>query len=239
MKRFEPLLLLPLLLLHGLLYNRIGEISASRGTDFGPLLEVPMDAAVAFVPVFVIPYMFAWVFPPLLIGYLMFVTKTEPPSFRSVFLSLSVLMLACYTLWIAFPVRVGLRIDEPFLAAGGWLEQLVMFNYQQSSHWNACPSFHVAGPWFFYRIARELSPRLPRVYLGIVLAIIISTVFIRIHYLADILGGILISELVIRMVFQRLRKRHMLERISWKVTYAYSITLVAVGFAWYAYLARP
>ena len=238
MKRFEPLLLFPLLFLHGVLYNEIGEISAARGVDFGPLMDQGLDAAVPFLSAFVIPYMFAWGFPVFLIGYLMLATKTPAASFRPVFAALVVLLVTCYTLWITFPVYVGLRLDETFLAEGGWLDQLVLFNYQNSSYWNACPSFHVAGPWFLYRTAKLLYSRLPRVFLWIALAIIVSTVLIRIHYLMDIVGGLLVSELAVRLVFINLRKHHTLENLSSKTVYIYSLSVIAVGFAGYAYLAR-
>lgn len=203
MTRLDPLFPLLLLLLHGFLYNEVGEIAAARGVDFGPLVEMPIDAFIPFVPVFVIPYTLVWFFPLGLVAYLM-LARVESRGFRPMFISLVVLLLGCYALWIAFPVQVGLRLPESSLGEYGWLGKLVLFNYEGASHWNACPSFHVAGPWFLYRAARLMAPRLPALFFYLFVAIALSTVLIRIHYALDIVGGLLISELVIRTVYQPL-----------------------------------
>ena len=203
MTRLDPLFPLLLLLLHGFLYNEVGEIAAARGVDFGPLVEMPIDAFIPFVPVFVIPYTLVWFFPLGLVAYLM-LARVASRGFRPMFISLVVLLLGCYALWIAFPVQVGLRLPESSLGEYGWLGKLVLFNYEGASHWNACPSFHVAGPWFLYRAARLMAPRFPALFFYLFVAIALSTVLIRIHYALDIVGGLLISELVIRTVFQPL-----------------------------------
>jgi membrane-associated phospholipid phosphatase len=212
MKRFEPLLPLVFVILHGFLYNEIGELAAARQIDLGPVIEIPLDAWIPFVPVFVLPYIFAWFFPVGLIGYLM-VTRIEANKFRPMSVAMLVLALGSYALWIAFPVQEGLRVDESSLAAHGRLGQLVLFIYQGSSQWNSFPSFHVAGPWLIYRAARLMAPRLPRFFFWAFVAIALSTVLIRIHYAVDIVGGLLISELVIRMVFKPLYEARTQERV--------------------------
>ena len=212
MKRLEALLPLVFLILHGFLYNEIGELAAARQIDMGPVIETPLDAWIPFVPVFVLPYTFVWFFPVLVVGYLM-VMRVEADKFRPMSVALLVLALGCYALWIAFPVQVGLRVEESSLAAHGWLGKLVLFNYQGASHWNACPSFHVAGPWLLYRAARLMEPRLPRFFFWAFVAIALSTVLIRIHYAVDIVCGLVISELVIRMVFKPLYEARTRERV--------------------------
>ena len=203
MNRLSPLLPLVLLLLHGFLYNGVGKVAAARQVDFGPMLEMPWDGWIPFVPLFVIPYTLVWFYPLGLTGYLV-AARVEPRVFRSMAIALVALLVACYALWIAFPVKVGLRLDEGALAGQGWLHDLVLFNYQGASHWNACPSFHVAGPWFLYRAARLVAPRLPSFFFWLFVAIALSTVLIRIHYALDIVGGLLVSELAIRGVFHPL-----------------------------------
>ncbi|MCI5224999.1 MAG: phosphatase PAP2 family protein [Candidatus Electrothrix sp. AR4] len=84
------------------------------------------------------------------------------------------------------------------------MDEWVLRNYEVASLWNACPSFHVASPWFLYRVLRHHVPGYHPVFLFLALSIMASTVFIRIHYLADIVGGILISELIFRVILSRL-----------------------------------
>ncbi len=204
MKVFQIVLPMLLLFVHGVLYNTIGEIAAARGVDYLPWIEIPLDARVPFVPVFVLAYLLVWIFPILLIAWSVAERGVDPAFFRRLSVSLLVLMLFCYGLWILFPVCDKLRVDAAELARHGWLGDLVGFNYVRASHWNACPSFHVAGPWFLYR-AIPLASRCGRwIFLFAVLAIIASTVLIRIHYLLDIVFGILVAELVYHGMHRRL-----------------------------------
>ena len=205
----SPLLLL---FIHGSLYNRVGEIAASRGINFGLLIETPVDAHVPFVPLFVLAYLFVWFLPALLIIHLGRSTDWDPAPCGRLSVSLIALMLGCYGFWILFPVHVDLRLDPALVAQHGWLGELVLFNYNGASEWNACPSFHVAGPWFLYRAVRSAVPRMPWGFLVIVLAIAASTVLIRIHYLADIAFGIAAAELAYHGAFKRLTKGTVLEQ---------------------------
>jgi len=213
LKSLEPLLPLGLLLLHGTLYNEIGEIAAARGVNYGPFVETPIDTMIPFVSVFVIPYSLVWLFPVLLIGYLM-VAKVDPRAFRSLFIAVLVLMVGCYLLWILFPVMVSHRMDEGSVAEHGWLGTLVLLNYQ-----------------------RALAPQMPKAIFLVVVAIILSTVLIRIHYALDIVFAILVSELVFRLVFKRLHETKALDAVPRPAAWAFSLTLLFAGFTGYALLA--
>jgi hypothetical protein len=237
MKSIEPWLLLALLILHGFLYNEIGEMAAARGLDFAPLVETPIDSVIPFVPGFVIPYMLAWLYPILLIAYLM-TAKVDSRSFRSLFITVLVLMVGCYLLWTLFPVRFGQRLDEGYVAGYGWFGRWVLFNYQNASHWNACPSFHVAGPWLLYRTARTLAPQLPKTFFWVFAAIGLSTVLIRIHYVMDIICGLLISELVFRLVFKPLHETKALDAVPKPAARALSLALLVAGFTGFALLVQ-
>lgn len=203
---FQVLSPLAVLLVHGLLYNPIGDLVALRGTDFSLFIKTPLDALVPYVPFFVLPYLFIWFFPIVLMGCLYRdLGMRDPAPFLRLSLALLSLMGICYVIWTVFPVRVDLRIDEAVLRQGGFLDEWVLRNYAVASLWNACPSFHVASPWFLYRVLCHHLPGRHPVFLFLALSIMASTVFIRIHYLADIVGGILVSELVFRFVLRRLK----------------------------------
>ncbi|MCI5145135.1 MAG: phosphatase PAP2 family protein [Candidatus Electrothrix sp. AR3] len=94
-------------------------------------------------------------------------------------------------------------MEEAVLRQGGILGELIRLNYEVASLWNACPSFHVASPWFLYRTLGHYVPRRHLLFFFLALSIMASTIFIRIHYIADIIGGILVSELVFRFVLRR------------------------------------
>ena len=200
---FLPLLFLPF---HGLMYIEFSKITASRGVDFGPAVTTPLDASVPFLPLMVIPYMIAWVYPAIFLVLLLTKQDFEIAIVRRILLAVLILEAFCYVLWFAFPIKVSLRVTEAALAEHGWLGSLVSLNYKYSPVWHACPSFHVAGPWFFYRAAQLYRLPLQRTMLVLFVAIAASTVTIRIHYLIDIAGGLLVSELVYRLVLRRLQE---------------------------------
>ncbi len=204
---FQVLSPLAVLLVHGLLYNPVGQVVALRGMDFSPFIKTPLDALVPYVPIFVLPYLFIWFYPIVLMGWLYRnLGVRDPAPYQHLSVTLLALMGICYVIWIVFPVRVDLRMDEAVLRQGGFLDKWVLRNYVVASLWNACPSFHVASPWFLYRVLRHHVPGCHPIFLCLALSIMASTVFIRIHYLADIVGGILVSELVFRFVLLRLER---------------------------------
>jgi membrane-associated phospholipid phosphatase len=82
-----------------------------------------------------------------------------------------------------------------------------------------------------------MAPRLPRFFFWIVVAIILSTVLIRIHYALDIVFGLLVSELVVRLVFQPIHHARTLEKFPGKTAWTGSCGLLLAGFTSYVWLA--
>ena len=228
MRMLEIVLPLCFIVLHGLLYNAVGSgVTDARGIDFGPVVMTWLDARIPFLPPMVFPYMLAWFYPLFLVVALVKKRGVGILEIRRIFAAILLLELLCYCLWVAFPVKVGLRVDETALAAHGWLGSLVLLNYEHATVWHACPSFHVAGPWFFYRTAQLYGVRFIRAFLVMFVAIAVSTVTIRIHYLMDIVVGLAVSELVFRTVLCRFEERKMFASLpSRAVVGAYLLLLV-------------
>jgi len=235
-QRLEALAPLLLFLLFGFTYNEIGQLAELRGIDYGPTLSTSLDAGVPLVPLMMLPYAVFWFLPLLAMGYLYWKRGWEPAPYRRIFVALAVLMLSCSTLWVLVPVHVGLRADHAVLADHGILGRWISLTYLAASEWNACPSFHVAGSWFLCRVVRLYRPHHTKLFPLVVTAIIASTVLIRIHYLADIVFGLAISELVYRFVLHPMESRKALEHIPSARAAACSMGILAVGFAGYALL---
>ncbi len=212
--RLEALAPLLLLIHHGLIYNEVGQLAKLRGVDFGPAIETPLDGRLPFVPLAILPYMTFWVLPVMAFGYLYWKRGFDPDPYRRIFAALLVLTLCCMALWILFPVHVGLRFDEARLAEHGILGKFIFLTYAAATPWNACPSFHVAGSWILYRILRLYVSPLPRIFLALMILITVSTVLIKIHYVLDVVFGLLIGELAFRLVLKRLEDRQAFARVS-------------------------
>ena len=88
---------LAVLLVHGMLYNPIGDLVALRGTDFSPFIKTPLDALAPYVPVFVLPYLFIWFFPVVLMGCLYRNSGMRNPTpYLRLSLALLALIGICY-----------------------------------------------------------------------------------------------------------------------------------------------
>jgi len=235
-ERLELVLPLLLVVLHGPLYNQIGNLAASRGLDFGPVVVTGLDEQVPFLPLMVFPYMIAWLFPALLMVALVR-SGLDRLAVRKIVAAIVVLEVVCYLLWVAFPVKCSLRLDETALAEHGWPGWLVLENYKLATVWNACPSFHIAGSWLFLRAAQLYRVRFLSLFFVLYLLIAISTVTIRIHYLADILVGLLVSEAVFRFTLRRFDPRGTFENYSTGKTITIYVALLATGTTVWALLA--
>jgi membrane-associated phospholipid phosphatase len=86
--------------------------------------------------------------------------------------------------------------------------------YVSDTSFNCFPSLHAAvsaaSAYTWYRYAR-LKPNMPRSVLAaaaiiIALAVVLSTLFVRQHYIADELAGVLLAVLVAGFTFDRLWK---------------------------------
>ena len=116
-KRLEIVLPLFFVIFHGLIYNAVGVIAASRGVDFGELAATGLDLHVPEIPLMVVPYMLAWLYPVILLVGLLRKGTPGVIAIRRILATFVVLELVCYGIWILFPVKVSLRMDEAILAS--------------------------------------------------------------------------------------------------------------------------
>ena len=232
-KKLEIALLLCFVIVHGVIYNAVGKVAASRGLDFGEQVTIGLDLRVPEIPLMVIPYMLAWLYPVMLLVGLLRAGTPGVIAIRRILASFVVLELLCYSIWILFPVRVSLRMDEVVLASHGWLGDVVSKNYELTSPWNACPSFHVAGPWLFFRAVQLYRIPFQRSLLVLFADIALSTVTIRIHYLVDIVVGLVVAELAFQLILLPLERKQTFGRHSSSaavVSYTALLCLATCGY---------
>lgn len=149
-------------------------------------LRTPLDVALPLIPLFVIPYVSL---EPLiyfsLIVFLVFRTRI----FQSAALSLIVAMLVSYAVYFFLQTEVV----RPAVTGTDLLSRMVRDVYAGDNPYNDFPSLHtslstiIAIHW--WRTDRRL---------GIVAAawtalIVASTVFVKQHYVADVVSGLLLA----------------------------------------------
>jgi membrane-associated phospholipid phosphatase len=180
-----------------ILYYFTGWIGTLRGPAFDAAL--PVDAHIPLIPWFQTAYLLCYIVP---LG--LFIISLEPAFLNRSFLAFMVMNGFAFAFFIVFPVLGPPRDPLPVGAtAEHWL---LLFNHVMDTRYNALPSLHVANPWLVALFSwRERGPG-ARTYLllGVALLISAATLFVKQHYLLDVLVGFLLA-VVAFMVFRKLR----------------------------------
>jgi membrane-associated phospholipid phosphatase len=146
-----------------------------------------LDKQIPLIPEFVWFYASCFALP-----FLSLIIITDYHRLNRMLLGFVIANLASFTLYLTFPVNfqrpnLGQSISEyllHFLYGAGFI-----------SNANNLPSMHVAFAWLFYFMCR--GQRLNRVGNAVlfllVVIITISTLFVKMHLIVDILGGILLG----------------------------------------------
>ena len=165
---------------------------ASLGYDYlnhGPsrlFLRTPLDQALPVVPVFAVPYVSL---EPYLYGSLFVFLFFRVRVFQSAVLSMILTFLVAY-LCFAF---IQTYVDRPHLAGTDVFSGMVRAVYAGDQPYNDFPSLHVATSTVvaihWWRFGRWWTLPL----LAWTALIVMSTVLIRQHYLADVAGGLVLA----------------------------------------------
>ena len=149
-------------------------------------LRSPLDDLIPVVPPFVIPYI---TLEPLVYATLVLLLLFRTRVFQSAALTLLVAWVVSY----AFYFFLQSYIDRPTLPATDTLTQMIRDVYASDNPYNDFPSLHtslstiLAIHW--WRVDKRLG-----IPVAIWVALIVaSTVFIKQHYIADPIGGLLLA----------------------------------------------
>ena len=150
-------------------------------------LSTPLDAWIPLWPVWVVPYLLCL---PAWVGSLIWAAwKMDERLFRS-FISAGLLVLLSATLiYYIFPTYV----QRPALTGNGWATQLLRLVYQNDGVYNAFPSGHVYQTTLICLFYNQLYPNHRWLWTGIIVIVVLSTLFTHQHYLTDPIGGLAIA----------------------------------------------
>lgn len=151
-------------------------------------LETPLDRALPVVPIFAVPYISFLLFLPLTV-LLFGVTSWE--RFKVLALALIIASLAGDIFYLFFQTYV----QRPVVAGSDIGSQLLRLVYAHDQPYNDFPSLHTADSTLAAIAYFRWKPRYGFIALPLVIAIIAATVLIKQHYLADVLGGLLLAGL--------------------------------------------
>ncbi len=145
---------------------------------------MPLDDVIPFIPYFIIPYLFFYPF-----SILMFYVATVKNKLNLLVPVWVITLSISYIIYLTYPTaiqRLEVNGNDIFLG-------LLQFYYSVANPYNVLPSLHAAlmfatSHFYYYADGQNGKRALP-----LFILIIISPVFLKLHYTIDILGGILVG----------------------------------------------
>ena len=192
------------ILLNTVVYDWTGGLYA-RGFH----LATPLDAAIPFVPEWAIFYLY--LFYPLSALTMAWFSLVEYRRGYSLAFSLILINLVADLVYLVFPVTTDLWRQE-LLAhpmVGNAFASAMYAHFASDPSFNCFPSLHAAVAticWYaWHRYARQQTNAVVRgIAIGMLvvgIGVVLSTLFVKQHYIADEIAGILLAWGIGRWVF--------------------------------------
>ena len=180
-------------------YTLINNFSLSREAYH---LLLPIDNLIPFVPSFVLFYMLTFAYL-IVVPYILIKDKKQ---FAALSLSFISIMLIGYIIFLLFPVKTILRPEN--IASGFWNGLVKMSYLADAPGFNNFPSLHVALSLLVSLIVYNHDKKHWWVWI-MFSGIMFSTMFIKQHYIIDVVAGILLG-IIGYLVYLWLRKPKLL-----------------------------
>lgn len=150
------------------------------------VLATWLDRLIPLVPIFVLPYLSLYLF--LIATILILLSEPDRSQLRQYLLATIFTLTVAYTFYGFYQTQV----IRPAIVGHGYLSHLVAFVYASDNPFNDFPSLHAAlsflSALFLYR------PKLSRVVLMVWGSLIaVSTIFVKQHYVVDVLSGLALA----------------------------------------------
>ena len=234
---WEMLCIPPLILTHRMCYNFTGELLARQETDYYNILISNWDLTLPYIPFFILPYLFAWIYALFILAYTFFTGTYNNIIFRYFYFSFFILTGLESLIWYFFPASITIRVTPDILANSGWLGSLTTYVYERATVWNVFPSAHISSAYIIMLFSKHFAPPKQRwLFVVLFLLITLSAVFIKNHYLIDLAGGVMIGHFVYHFIFLLAYKRDLLGKISTRTVLGINYLIFAVTAVLYLQL---
>lgn len=196
-KKFMPLLGMLIFPFLGMMYAWVNK---PGGTVYN--LQSTFDQAIPFVKYFALPYSI-WIF--YIYVCVVYFFKRDVRVYYRAMLTYTVSALICYAIYSVFQTTV----PRPEFIGNDVFTRLVAYIYHRDQPFNCFPSIHVFSSYMVFRLVLSPTVRNKRAVLLIGTMsglIILSTLFIKQHVIADVIAGVLLVEIVVRLIMLAERK---------------------------------
>ncbi|MBB3069887.1 uncharacterized membrane protein HdeD (DUF308 family) [Paenibacillus baekrokdamisoli] len=190
-KRFLPLTSMLIFPVMGWLYALTNNSSSQVYS-----LMTDLDRAFPFVKIFVLPYSI-WIF--YLYACLVYFFMKDPALYARTLITYVICALFCYGVYMVFQTTV----PRPAIEGTDPITRLLAFVYGRDQPYNCFPSIHCFSSYLVMKALYTSSfrNRLNQTLIyGMSSLIIMSTFFIKQHVFLDAIAGILLAEVVYRLL---------------------------------------
>ncbi|MCQ6557528.1 phosphatase PAP2 family protein [Paenibacillus mendelii] len=159
-------------------------------------LVTGLDERIPFVPAFIIPYV---IWYPFIITMLIVLFLKNRRTYYRTLLTLCLGLITCYIIYYFYQTTVG----RPIITENGPLYGLVKLIYATDRPYNCFPSIHVFTSYLMLKGMSDCANWSRTARLGstvISWTIIVSTLFVKQHVWLDIVGGIVVAEVLYAVV---------------------------------------
>jgi membrane-associated phospholipid phosphatase len=155
-------------------------------------LITKFDAAVPFIDYFIVPYSLWY---PFIISSLIYLCFRARERYFKTIIAIDIGLICCYIAYIVFQTTV----PRPELVGDSIFIKLVRITYALDEPYNCFPSIHVLTSYLvmkgFYK--GNIKNTIYKTFVYIMgSTIIVSTLFVKQHVVADIFGAILLVEII-------------------------------------------
>lgn len=148
-----------------------------------------IDKLVPFNKYFILPYVSWYMFIAIFAAILCILDKER---YLKLLITLNIGMITCYVIYYFYPTYV----PRPMITETDFLSNLVLNLYEADNPYNCFPSIHVLNSTLialYVFKSEKLNKWIKGICISVSGSIILSTMFIKQHYFADVVAGIIFA----------------------------------------------
>lgn len=173
--------------------NTIAYSGSKLVTDSGFHFDIslPIDAALPFIPAFIIIYVLSYL--QWVVGYGLIAAESKEVCYR-VISSEIIAKLICLVIFLVLPTTM-VRAEN---TGGGFLGWLTEFIYSLDTPTTLFPSVHCLESWILFRTAHKITRYkkwLVPLWFIFALLVFASVLFVKQHLILDIPAAIIVGEI--------------------------------------------
>ncbi|MBZ0271398.1 phosphatase PAP2 family protein [bacterium] len=170
-------------------------IAASIDPTHTDKIPVLLDTRIPFIPEFV--FIYVGLYPMYIYPYLLVRDAQFFKEFTSAYITV---MVICFSIFVLFPVSIDRPVIDPAESFTMWVLSLV---YSADKPVNCFPSTHVAMTMMSALTIFEINRPWGLIAIFYALAIATSTLFVKQHYVLDVVVGIFIALMVYYVYYKQ------------------------------------